>query len=215
MLVQRVHAKALFDGENFLADQVLTIEQGKIIAIDQNIHTADVRLLGLVVPGFIDLQVNGGGGVLLNSTPSVAGIKKMMLAHAKFGTTAMLPTLITDTVEVMQVAADAIAQAIAKNTPGIIGVHFEGPHLSVAKKGAHSAEYIRAISDAEWQILSRKDLGQIIVTLAPENVLTSDITKMVKLGIKVCLGHSNATYQQTQQALAAGADGFKIGRAHV
>ena len=208
MLVQRVHAKALFDGENFLADQVLTIEQGKIIAIDQNIHTADVRLLGLVVPGFIDLQVNGGGGVLLNSTPSVAGIKKMMLAHAKFGTTAMLPTLITDTVEVMQVAADAIAQAIAKNTPGIIGVHFEGPHLSVAKKGAHSAEYIRAISDAEWQILTRKDLGKIIVTLAPENVLTSDISKMVELGIKVCLGHSNATYLQTQQALAAGADGF-------
>lgn len=87
-------------------------------------------------------------------------------------------------------------------------MHFEGPHLSVAKKGAHSAEFIRPISDQEWQILSRQDLGKVIVTVAPENVLPSDISKMRGLGIQVCLGHTNATYNQAQQAVEAGATGF-------
>lgn len=98
-------------------------------------------------------------------------VKQMLLAHAKYGTTAMLPTLITDTVEVMHQSADVIADAIALQTPGIIGIHFEGPHLSVAKKGAHSADYIRPISEQEWQVLSHQDLGKVVVTVAPENVL--------------------------------------------
>ena len=208
MSVQRIHAKKLFNGEDFLLDQVLTIEQGKIIAIDDDITNIDESLQGLVVPGFIDLQVNGGGGVLFNRSPTVAGIKSIMQAHAQFGTTAMLPTLITDTVEVMQQAADSIAEAIKEKVPGIIGVHFEGPHLSVAKKGAHSEEYIRPISEQEWQVLSRQDLGAVIVTLAPENVLPSDIEKMVGLGIHVCLGHTNADYTTTQKAIDIGASGF-------
>jgi N-acetylglucosamine-6-phosphate deacetylase len=208
MTILRLHSQHLFDGQNFSHDQVLTIEQGKIIAIDQDTATADQYVTGLLAPGYIDLQVNGGGGVLLNNSPSVAGIRTMSQAHAKFGTTAMLPTLITDTLAVMARAADAIAAAIAEQVPGIIGVHFEGPHLSVAKKGAHSEAYIRPISDLEWQILSRKDLGQVLVTLAPETVSVSDVARMVELGIKVCLGHSNADHKTAQAALDAGADGF-------
>ena len=208
MSVQRIHAKKLFDGNKLHTDQVLTVEHGVIIAIDQNVNDYDACLHGLVVPGFIDLQVNGGGGVLFNATTNVAGIKTMMQAHAKYGTTAMLPTLITDTASVMQQAADAIALAIEEQVPGIIGVHFEGPHLSVAKKGAHSEEYIRPISEDEWKVLSRQDLGQVIVTLAPENVLPSDIEKMVALGIHVCLGHTNADYITAQKAVDAGANGF-------
>ncbi len=121
MSVQRIHAKKLFNGEDFLLDQVLTIEQGKIIAIDDDITNVDESLQGLVVLGFIDLQVNGGGGVLFNSTPTVAGIKSIMQAHAQFGTTAMLPTLITDTVEVMQQAADSIAEAIKEKYLALSG----------------------------------------------------------------------------------------------
>jgi len=154
------------------------------------------------------LQVNGGGGALFNDSPSVENLKVIMSAHAKFGTTAMMPTLITDKVEVMQQAAEAIAQAIDEAVPGIIGIHFEGPHLSVEKKGTHCADYIRPISDAEWKILSRQDIGQIIVTLAPETVSTEDVNRMVKLGVKVCLGHTNADYQTAQQAIDAGASGF-------
>ena len=120
----------------------------------------------------------------------------------------MLPTLITDKVEVMAQAADAMAQAIAEKVPGIVGIHFEGPHLSLAKKGTHCAELIRPISDEEWQVLSRKDIGQVMVTLAPETVSTADITRMVNLGIKVCLGHTNADFDTAQKAVDAGATGF-------
>ncbi len=204
----RFHAHRLFDGENFLDNQVLTLADGKIQAIDQDISHVDVVVKGLVVPGYIDLQVNGGGGALFNDEPSVEKIKIIMSAHAKFGTTAMTPTLITDKVEVMQQAADAVASAIAGGEPGIVGVHFEGPHLSIAKKGTHCADYIRPISDAEWQVLSRKDIGQVIVTLAPETVTPDEVERMVGLGIKVCLGHTNADFATAQAAIDVGASGF-------
>ena len=204
----RLHAKQLFDGQTFLNDQVLTIIDGNIEHIDQNITDIDFAIDDLIVPGFIDLQVNGGGGVLFNTTPSLDGIKAIMLAHAQFGTTAMLPTLITDKLDVMVQAADAIALALKENVPGILGIHFEGPHLSVAKKGAHSAEYIRPISAEEWQVLKRTDIGKIVVTMAPETLSVIDITRMVSLGIKVCLGHTNADYNTAQAAVDAGADGF-------
>jgi N-acetylglucosamine-6-phosphate deacetylase len=204
----RFYAQRLFDGHRFLNDQVLTITNGKISAIDQNTRQVDVAVDGLVVPGYIDLQVNGGGGVLFNDSPSVGHLTTMMAAHAQYGTTAMMPTLITDKVEVMQQAADAVAQTLTEKVPGIIGIHFEGPHLSKEKKGTHSADYIRPISEVEWQIFSRQDIGQVIVTLAPENVSPSDITRMVALGIKVCLGHTNADFKTAQAAINAGATGF-------
>ena len=205
-----IYADRVFDGYNFLQQAQLTINDGVITAIDTyaSSSAADYHCEGLLVPGFIDVQVNGGGGVLLNQQASLAGINTMMAAHTQFGTTAMLPTLITDSITVMEQAADAIAQAIANKTAGILGIHFEGPHLSVAKKGAHSAQYIRPISDREWQVLSRKDIGQVMVTVAPENVLADDIARMVELGIKVSLGHSNADYQTAQRAMLAGANSF-------
>jgi len=204
----RLHAQRLFDGQNFSVDQVLTIDDGKIIAIDQNTTNIDYYIKGLLAPGFIDLQVNGGGGALFNDYPSVDKVKTIMAAHAKFGTTGMMPTLITDKIEVMGQAADAIAQTLKDGVLGILGIHFEGPHLSFAKKGAHSAEFIRLITDEEWQILERKDIGKVIVTLAPETVSTADIKRMVCLGIKVCLGHTNADYTTAQQAVDSGATGF-------
>jgi len=204
----RLHAKRLFDGQNYCDNQVLTIKEGVIIEIDNDITRIDAFADGLIVPGYIDLQVNGGGGELFNDSPSLNSIKTIIQAHSQYGTTGMLPTLITDKIEVMAQAADAMALAIAEKVPGILGIHFEGPHLSIAKKGAHIAEHIRPISTDEWQILTRKDIGQILVTLAPETVSTEDISRMVSLGIKVCLGHTNADYKTTQAALDAGADGF-------
>ncbi|MGB1198100.1 MAG: N-acetylglucosamine-6-phosphate deacetylase [Thalassotalea sp.] len=204
----RLQATRLFDGHNYSDNQVLTIEQGKIVAIDDDLTRVDKVLEGLTVPGYIDLQVNGGGGVLFNDSPSLNNLQTIIAAHSQFGTTGMLPTLITDTVEVMAQAADAMALAIASKVPGILGVHFEGPHLSVAKKGTHAEEYIREISDAEWKILERKDIGQILVTLAPETVAPADVNRMVSLGIKVCLGHTNADYHTAQAAMDAGADGY-------
>jgi N-acetylglucosamine-6-phosphate deacetylase len=204
----RLHATRLFDGENFLDDQVITITDGIISAIDQNISEHDIVAAGLVVPGYIDLQINGGGGALFNDSPSVENLKIIMAAHAQFGTTAMMPTLITDKVEVMEQAADAIAEALVQKVPGIVGVHFEGPHLSIEKKGTHCADYIRPISDAEWQVLARQDIGQVIVTLAPETISPADVKRMVDYGIKVCIGHTNADFDTSQQSIDAGASGF-------
>lgn len=204
----RLHAKRLFDGDKYTENQVLTIKAGTIVEIDNDTSRIDAIADGLVVPGYIDLQVNGGGGVLFNDAPSLAKLKTIIAAHSQFGTTGMLPTLITDKVEVMAQAADAMAQAIAEKVPGILGIHFEGPHLSITKKGTHVEEYIRPISEKEWHILARKDIGQIIVTLAPETVSTADVARMVSLGIKVCLGHTNADYQTAQAAMDAGADGY-------
>lgn len=208
MSTLRYYAPKLFDGHDFIDDHVLTIEDGVITAIDKKNTAVDIKADGLVVPGYIDLQVNGGGGVLFNDAPSLDKLKIMFAAHAKFGTTAMMPTLITDKVEVMAQASDVIAEAIKNQTAGIVGIHFEGPHLSLAKKGTHCAELIRPISDDEWQVLSRQDIGQVIVTLAPETVPTEDIERMVQLGIKVCLGHTNADFSVAQKAVDAGATGF-------
>lgn len=204
----RLHTPRLFDGQHFIADKVLTITNGVISAIDADISNVDIKAAGLVVPGFIDLQVNGGGGALFNDSPSLDKLKTIIAAHAKFGTTAMMPTLITDKVEVMAQAADAMAEAIREKVPGIVGIHFEGPHLSLAKKGTHCAELIRPISEAEWQVVSRKDIGQVMITLAPETVSVHDISRMVELGIKVSLGHTNADFVTAQKAVDAGATGF-------
>lgn len=207
-----VNASSIFDGEVIHQLAQLVIENEVVVELITDLkkfkHDVDFHIDGLIVPGFIDLQVNGGGGVLLNNQPDIAGVRTMLSAHQAFGTTGMLPTLITDTASIMTKAADAIAGAISSGASGILGVHFEGPHLSVAKKGAHSSEYIRSIGDAEWQVLSRKDLGQIAVTVAPETVSPEDITRMVELGIKVFLGHSDADFATAKSAIDAGASGF-------
>lgn len=204
----RIKCAKWFDGIDFQTNHVLVLEAGKVSAIEPADADFDHEAEGLVVPGFVDLQVNGGGGVLFNADPTVEGIETMMMAHAKYGTTAMLPTIITDSADVMQQAADSIAEAIERKSPGIIGVHFEGPHLSVAKKGAHSEAFIRSISDAEWNVFSRQDLGHVLVTLAPENVSPEDITRLTELGVRICLGHTNADYSTAQAGIDAGADGF-------
>ncbi|WP_016956708.1 N-acetylglucosamine-6-phosphate deacetylase [Catenovulum agarivorans] len=199
----------LFDGKRFVEQPIVTVENGLIADISFDQPQAEViELAGLLAPGYIDVQVNGGGGVLFNNVPELATLQTMVAAHANYGTTAMLPTLITDDIEVMQQGADAIAAAIAQQLPGILGVHFEGPHLSVAKKGVHPKEHVRGISEAEWTVFARQDLGIKLVTLAPETVTPAEITRLKELGCIVSVGHSNGSYQQAADAIAAGASGF-------
>jgi N-acetylglucosamine-6-phosphate deacetylase len=204
----------LFDGESFHHNMAVTIDEGKItdvthaaeiINIDSNIV---IKLVGTLTPGFVDVQVNGGGGALFNAKPTIECIETIALAHARYGTTGFLPTLITDDVSVMAKAADAVAFAIANKQAGVLGIHFEGPLLSVPKKGVHPLRYIRQISDKELSIFSRQDLGIKVVTLAPENVSTEVIKALVSADVKVCLGHSNADYDTVNAALNAGATGF-------
>ncbi|OUL58940.1 N-acetylglucosamine-6-phosphate deacetylase [Pseudoalteromonas ulvae] len=205
---QVFHVERLFNGESFLDSVTLTIAAGKIQSIENGFIGEAPVLTGTVVPGFIDVQVNGGGGAFFNAEQTPACLDKMAKAHGRFGSTGLMPTLITDKVEVMQAAADATAQALNDNVPGVFGIHFEGPHLSLPKKGTHSEQYIRPISEAEFAVYARTDLGIKMVTLAPENVSVADIKRLVSYGVKVCLGHTNADFETTQAALQAGADGF-------
>lgn len=207
-MTQTICVERFFDGEHIHHNVEVSFSNGyvtKVIALDDtNIKVVS----GLLAPGYIDVQVNGGGGALFNHQPSVETIKTIAKAHAQFGTTGFLPTLITDNVVVMEQAANAIAQAVANNTSGVLGVHFEGPHLSIPKKGVHSPEFIRGITDVEMAIFTRQDLGKVVVTLAPENVGVEQIKTLVHAGVHVCLGHSNADYQTVVDALSAGATGF-------
>lgn len=202
-------ATSLFDGQHIQQNMLLHCDGGLITRIEPHTGQAfDERLEGLLAAGFIDVQVNGGGGALLNNEPSLATIKTMVKAHGQFGTTAMLPTLITDQISVMYCAADAVAEALVTKVKGIIGMHFEGPHLSQPKKGIHPASHIRSITDKELTQFCRQDLGKVVVTLAPENVSADIIKHLVSVGVKVCLGHSNADSDTVFAAIAAGATGF-------
>ena len=202
-------AEKLFDGSHMKYQQVIDLENGKIIGMRDAVDgDSGCKLSGLLTPAFIDVQVNGGGGSLFNNDPSLACIKTMIAAHRQFGTGSMLPTLITDDLAVMSHAADAIAQAIALNVRGVLGVHFEGPHLCEGRKGIHPSKHIRQISDEEMRIFTRKDIGQVCVTVAPDNVSSDIIEALVRENVIVSLGHSNATDTQTFDALSAGATGF-------
>ncbi|GAA5191239.1 N-acetylglucosamine-6-phosphate deacetylase [Ferrimonas gelatinilytica] len=209
MQAQHWQVERLFDGESFIDNAWITLSEGRVQAIGQGeAPPGAVVLTGTLVPGFIDVQVNGGGGVLFNDRPDADAIAAIISAHARYGSTGLMVTLITDQLPVIEAAADAAAQAQAAGLPGYLGIHFEGPHLSVAKKGVHSAEYIRPLSEAEMAQYCRQDLGRVMVTLAPEQVPPEQIARLVSAGVRVCLGHSNADFATAQSALAAGASGI-------
>ncbi|PHZ84805.1 N-acetylglucosamine-6-phosphate deacetylase [Paremcibacter congregatus] len=201
-------ADHIFDGETLRQDVPVTVSDGRIVAFEGCAGAEEIRLHGMLAPGFVDVQVNGGGGYLFNNAPDLETLKVMGAAHAAFGTTGFMPTLVTDDIAVMQQAADAVAVALAQNLPGVLGIHFEGPHLAGARKGIHPENHIRELSEQELIVYARNDLGDKMITLAPETVAPDVIAVLVGLGVKVCLGHSNADYETTQAALAAGATGF-------
>ena len=201
-------AKRLFDGKRIHDNVHLEVKGGAISRIEQasqSPSSANAELDGLVCAGFIDTQVNGGGGVLFNYAPSLATLLTMMRSHSVYGTTAMLPTIITDSSKVMADAANAVAEAIGVGAPGILGIHFEGPNLSEEKRGIHPSKHVRSISDTDLATFTRKDIGKVMITLAPENVSPDIIAELVEQGVIVSLGHSAATYEQALAAIDAGA----------
>ncbi len=163
---------------------------------------------GYLSQGYFDIQVNGGGGVLLNDQPTIDGIKAVAAAHRSFGTTSLLPTLISDEWDVMLRMADATEEAIASNVPGVKGVHFEGPYLNPDRKGVHNDEFIRPAEDKFIDLISDRNLGAVLVTLAPETVSLDFIRALCKTGAIVSAGHTAATYEQSVEAMDAGLTGF-------
>lgn len=204
-------ARILVNG-HWLEGHTLLIDDGVISAIlandalPEDVETEVVNG-GSLLPGFIDTQVNGGGGVLLNDQPTVAGIETIARAHRAFGTTALLPTLISDDLEVIAQAMVATAEAIELGIPGIVGIHIEGPFLNPHKNGIHDAAKIRVLDDRAIALLSSLDRGKTLVTLAPECVPTGAIAELTARGVVVAAGHSLATYDDMARAVAEGLTG--------
>jgi N-acetylglucosamine-6-phosphate deacetylase len=162
----------------------------------------------LLLPGFIDTQVNGGGGVLFNDAPTVDSLRTIAAAHARYGTTGLLPTLITDELEVMRRAVAAVDEAIAAGVPGILGIHLEGPFLAPERKGVHDPAKIRPIDAQGIAVAGSLSRGKTLLTLAPERAPLDTIRALASQGLIVAAGHTAATYEQTRAALAAGVRGF-------
>jgi N-acetylglucosamine-6-phosphate deacetylase len=162
----------------------------------------------MLVPGFIDVQVNGGGGVLFNEAPTVETLRRIGAAHRRFGTTGFLPTLISDRVEVMRAALAAVEQALAEGMPGVLGIHLEGPYLAAARKGVHDPKYFHAPGSDELALLCAPHRGVRLLTLAPDQVPLASIGALAAAGLIVCAGHTAADYETTRAALAAGVRGF-------
>ncbi|MDY6976980.1 MAG: N-acetylglucosamine-6-phosphate deacetylase [Pseudomonadota bacterium] len=199
---------------NWEKNQVLTIKEGVITHIealsDSKKQREEIpeRVSNRLIPGYIDTQVNGGGGVMFNHAPTFKSIEIMAKAHRKFGTTTLFPTLITDDIATIESAANAVSEAIESGHPSVEGIHFEGPHLSVEKKGVHLSKYIRPLTDRELATYTRKDLGKAMITVAPENTSCDVIRDLVNQGVIVALGHSNAPFDMVERAIEAGATGF-------
>jgi N-acetylglucosamine-6-phosphate deacetylase len=160
-----------------------------------------------LAPGFIDLQVNGGGDVLFNDAPTPETIHRIAAAHRRFGTTALLPTLISDSPAKMSSAVAAVDE-LSGIEPGVLGIHLEGPFLSPEKAGVHAPRHIRHPTASDVDLITARRRSITLVTLAPEQVPPDFIGKLTRAGVRVALGHSMATYEQTREAIAAGLTGF-------
>lgn len=200
----------VFDGATIGPATVL-VEKGQIAAVLPAGQTGGVREVvlegGILAPGFLDLQVNGGGGVTFNEIPTVESLETMATAHVGLGATTILPTFITDRPEAQARAIDAVVMACSAGVPGIAGLHLEGPHLSLARKGAHAPELIRPMEDADLAALiaAARRLPRLMVTLAPESVTPAQIAALARAGVLVSLGHTDCSYEAAQAAADAGA----------
>jgi N-acetylglucosamine-6-phosphate deacetylase len=187
---------------------------GRIVDVvssaDLSSSPVEQRDLGgnLLLPGFLDLQVNGGGGALFNDAPSVEVIRQIGQAHRKFGTTGFLPTLISADLEVVAKAIEAVQNALTLSVPGVLGIHIEGPFLNVERKGIHDPGKIRELDPAGIGLLTSLRGGRTLVTLAPEMTTPDMIKRLVIAGVVVSAGHTNATYVQIRSALSQGLTGF-------
>jgi N-acetylglucosamine-6-phosphate deacetylase len=177
---------------------------------DPRVREAPQHDLGgaLLLPGFIDVQVNGGGGVLFNQAPTVESLRRIGAAHRRFGTTGFLPTLISDDRAVMRAALQAVEQALAEGVPGVLGIHLEGPYLAPARKGVHDAKYFHAPDSEELALLCAPHAGVRLITLAPERLPLASIGALVDAGLVVCAGHTAGDYATTRAALDVGVRGF-------
>lgn len=210
MTIALANARVL-SAQGWRDDAAVIVEDGRIMGFTTRVPpNAEVHDLSnqILLPGFIDCQVNGGGGVLFNDQPTAEGIRAIGAAHRRFGTAGFLPTLISDTADKMREAIAAVDAAIAGNVPGVLGIHLEGPFLSRARKGVHAEKYLHAPDASELRLAESLHRGVTLLTLAPECVPADQIRQLAQAGVIVSAGHSNADYATVRAALDSGVRGF-------
>jgi N-acetylglucosamine-6-phosphate deacetylase len=213
MSIALMNARVLRE-EGFAEGHCVLIDNGRVVDVvvpaDPRCRGAQRRDLGgrLLLPGFIDLQVNGGGGVLFNDAPSVESIRAIGRAHRRFGTTGFLPTLISADLDIVARAIAAVRAALQAEVPGVLGIHIEGPFLNVARKGVHDPAKLRALDASALELLTSLRAGRTLVTLAPEMTPPELIKQLVAAGVVVSAGHTNASYAEIRSALEHGLTGF-------
>ena len=213
MAVALINGRVMGD-DGLIEGRCVLLEGGRIVDVmeesDPRCRAArrhDLRGR-LLLPGFIDSQVNGGGGVLFNDAPTVETIRAIGQAHRRFGTTGFLPTLISADLDVVARAIAAVQGAMEAGVPGVLGIHIEGPFLNVARKGVHDPAKLRELDTSAVGLLTSLRGGKTLVTLAPEMTTPDIIQKLVKAGVVVSAGHTNATYAEISTALRHGLTGF-------
>ena len=207
-----VNGRVLVD-QGFETGRAVILDGARIAAVvGEDEVPAEVRRVDLagatLAPGFIDVQVNGGGGALFNDAPTVETIATIGAAHRRFGTTGFLPTLISDDLSVVREAIRAVDAAIEAGVPGVLGIHIEGPYLNTRRKGIHDSSKIRELDDAGFETITGLKRGRTIVTLAPERTTPAMIRRLVAAGVIVSAGHTNGLYRDIRAALDAGLAGF-------
>jgi N-acetylglucosamine-6-phosphate deacetylase len=213
LTIALIHARVL-TASGWRDDLAVLLEGQRIADLlplsDPRVRDATLHDLhgAMLLPGFIDVQVNGGGGVLFNEAPTVEALRQIGVAHRRYGTTGFLPTLISDDVAVMREALAAVEQALAEGVPGVLGIHLEGPYLAPARKGVHDPKYFHVPDGDELAMLCAPHRGIRLLTLAPESMPLANIRALADAGLIVCAGHTAADYATTRAALDAGVRGF-------
>lgn len=195
----------------FDSDLCVIVENAHIVAVVPGAAPAGAQVVDLqgryLVPGFIDTQVNGGGDVLFNDAPTVEGLRRIAEAHRRYGTTGLMPTLISDDVAVMLRAIEAVRDAIAQRVPGILGIHLEGPYLASARKGVHDPDKFHTPDADELDRIASLGVGKTMLTLAPERFDNATLQALAARGVLVCAGHTAADYERLSDAFAHGVRG--------
>ncbi|MGH6616866.1 N-acetylglucosamine-6-phosphate deacetylase [Sphingomonas sp.] len=206
------NCRTLID-EALVAGLAVIVEGAHIVAIVPEAEipaSAERHDLGgaILAPGFIDTQVNGGGGVLFNDAPTVETIATIGAAHRRFGTTGFLPTLISDDLATVRDGVRAVDAAIEAGVPGVLGIHIEGPFLNIDRKGIHDPDKIIVLDEDGFATVTGLTRGRTLVTLAPEKTSPAMIARLVAAGVIVAAGHTDGSYDDIRAALDHGLTGF-------
>ncbi|MDC0239681.1 N-acetylglucosamine-6-phosphate deacetylase [Candidatus Thioglobus sp.] len=209
---QALLGSQIFCGERFYDDHALLVDGKSIVDIVDKNHTPDnfnkIELdQGILAPGFIDLQVNGGGGVLFNNSPNKESLNTIIKAHQFFGTTSVMPTVISDSLEVLEQCIKTVTEEI-KNNSSLLGIHIEGPFFNTQYRGVHQKQYISTINSDYLNLFESLKGFPVMLTLAPECISSQQLKHLTSLGIKTLAGHSDASYDELDDAIKNGLDGF-------